>query len=395
MYGGGWTAALVVGVLEALDAAVGAGGPQMVGEVVAQRAGRVGEAGRERARRRVQQDGGGRQRRGAQQHHLGVVLARFQRLRIDHAHAGGAVGLRIVQYAVHDAVGGNAQAARLQGRRQRRTLRGEIGAERAAARALAARLAWAAALRQVRRGGGVQVGGAAHDHARRRIAGIEFLLERQFHRVEFEGGQEFAVRQHREAFLAAADAGVALDVAVPRRQVGIADRPVGAVAILQVGLEIQVAPAVGLARPHQRLAAQLVPADPAEGPAGRRRIRHVAVVVEELLRVFVEGIALALDRELFFRHARVDLAAVRHGPRIAVFADVADAMLHRPSALDHQRLQAALREFLGGPAAGDAGTDDDGVEALRAALDHECRHRFHYAYPFQIAQVWVALVTFR
>ena len=44
---------------------------------------------------------------------------------------------------------------------------------------------------------------------------------------------------------------------------------------------------------------------------------------------------------------------------------VVAAVLDGPPALEHQHLEAALGEFLGGPAAGDAGADDDGVEVVR------------------------------
>src|SRR3954467_6950593 len=114
---------------------------------------------------------------------------------------------------------------------------------------------------------------------------------------------------------------------VPRFEIGIADRPVGAVAVLGVGANGEVAPAVGLARPHQRFSAELVAAYPAERTAFRRAVGHVAVVVEEVLGVVVEGVALALLGKLVVRQLFLDQAAIRQLPFVDAFADIVGAVL--------------------------------------------------------------------
>ena len=76
--------------------------------------------------------------------------------------------------------------------------------------------------------------------------------------------QELAVGQLRQALAAAADAGEALDVVVPRRDVLVADRPVDGDAVARVGLEVEVAPAVRLPAPQQRPAADVIAAHPVE-----------------------------------------------------------------------------------------------------------------------------------
>ncbi len=92
----------------------------------------------------------------------------------------------------------------------------------------------------------------------------------------------------RQSFLLAAHADEALDVIVPRRDVGVADRPVDGDAVAQVGLEIEIAPAVHLASPDDRLAAHLPRAEPVERPIGRRRVRVVDVVGPEHVAQLVE-----------------------------------------------------------------------------------------------------------
>src|SRR5205807_10112780 len=105
--------------------------------------------------------------------------------------------------------------------------------------------------------------------------------------VNFHRRLELAVRELRQAQLFAAHADEPLDVAVPRRDVGVADRPVDAVPVAQVGLEVEIAPAVHLASPDERLAADLVALDPGEG------------------LVLDVGVLLVLDEEVLVRLAEL------------------------------------------------------------------------------------------
>jgi hypothetical protein len=114
-----------------------------------------------------------------------------------------------------------------------------------------------------------------------------------------------------EAELLAAHAREALDVRVPGRDVGVADRPVDAVAVAQVGLEVEVAPAVAVPAPEQRLAAHGAALDPGERLVLDVRVLGVVLVEEQrrlveprdarlhLLRGRVVGAAVAVaEREL-------------------------------------------------------------------------------------------------
>src|SRR5690606_239476 len=108
--------------------------------------------------------------------------------------------------------------------------------------------------------------------------------------------QERTVGKLRQAETFARDAGVGLDVIVPRRDVAVADRPVGAVAVPRIGLEVEVAHPVALAAPHYRLATNLATADPVEGAILGSCVRIVDVVDEELGGTLVARITFALDR---------------------------------------------------------------------------------------------------
>src|SRR5690606_34857361 len=75
-------------------------------------------------------------------------------------------------------------------------------------------------------------------------------------------GQVIAIRQNVEAIPIAADTCPPLRIAIPRRNVLVADGPVYAMPILNVGLEIQVAKSIALPAPCQRTAAHLIPSVP-------------------------------------------------------------------------------------------------------------------------------------
>src|SRR5437879_5496885 len=180
-------------------------------------------------------------------------------------------------------------------------------------------------------------------------------------RVHLHRRLELAVRELRQAELFPAHADEALHVAVPGCHVGVADRPVDAMAVAQVRLEIQVAPAVHLAPPNQRLPADLVPLNP-----GERLVLDVGIAVilnEEVLHRFVELARARLDRVLLgaLRPHRQPRVAQRELPAGLVLRDVVLAVLDVATALDHQRLEPLLGELLRGPAARDAGPDYDRV----------------------------------
>ena len=151
-------------------------------------------------------------------------------------------------------------------------------------------------------------------HAPRRMFGFDLLLERQLEAVELHGRQELPVGQLLETLVRAGDAGETFDAVIPGRNIRVANRPVDAVAVLLVGVEIVVAHAVGLPAPGDRTAAEVIAADPGERPIGGRRVRMFAVAHPPLLGRRVEGVTGALDGvvlgALVLRHH----AAIRHFP---------------------------------------------------------------------------------
>ena len=186
-------------------------------------------------------------------------------------------------------------------------------------------------------------------------------LQMSLDAVELHRRQELAVGQLRQAFGAAAHADEALDVVVPRRDLGVADRPVDGDAVLRVRFEVQVAPAIALPAPHDRAAADVIAADPVE--ALDLRVRMLGVVDEPVLRRLRDRIAAArgdcLALQLFVGGA----AAVGKFPDVLGRSRIV-AVLHVAAAIEHQRLESLLRQLLGGPAARDAGADDDGIVGM-------------------------------
>src|SRR5438046_4550220 len=71
--------------------------------------------------------------------------------------------------------------------------------------------------------------------------------------------------------------------------------------------------------------------------------------VEELMALWVLAVGEAGELLLPRRHV----------------LDVIARRIDRPAGLEHERLEPALAQLLGRPPAGDAGSDDDGVEAGR------------------------------
>src|SRR5262249_53362012 len=135
---------------------------------------------------------------------------------------------------------------------------------------------------------------------------------------------------------------------------------VGAEAVARVGREVEVAPAVDLAAPHDRAPADLASADPVEARAVAERVRVLEVVDEELAAPLVAGVALALGGLVPLLPGAVGPAAEMELPGLDVHRVVGGG-IGRAAGLEDQRAQAVLGQLLGGPAAADAGADDDGI----------------------------------
>src|SRR3954469_7906232 len=157
--------------------------------------------------------------------------------------------------------------------------------------------------------------------------------------VEVERREILAIRHPLESIPIAAHTDELLDVRVPGRDVVVADRPVHPVAELLRRDELVLAPPLARSAPDERLAADLIAADPVE-----RRLLHVRVVAildEEVRRV------LAVARRLADQRVLPDLlpghrAAMRQLPRIEVHRGIVLDVLDAATALEHERLQSLL-----------------------------------------------------
>src|SRR5215510_6320939 len=167
--------------------------------------------------------------------------------------------------------------------------------------------------------------------------------------VAFDDGQlhrrqKLAVRQLRETFACARDADELLDVGVPRRDVGVANRPVVAVTVLRVRLKIQVAPTIDLPAPRDRPTTDLASAEPLEWRVLRGGVWILRVLHEELRSDFVARVAAALDGIVALERFAVAESAEGHLPRLDVFDEVGLG-IDRSTSLQHERPETALSEF--------------------------------------------------
>src|SRR6185503_3421115 len=111
-----------------------------------------------------------------------------------------------------------------------------------------------------------------HGDAPRREKFLDLVLESALQAVERHGREELTVRELFESFVRSGHAGESFDAVVPRRDVGVTDRPVDALAVTTARAEVVVAQAVGLASPGDRAAAEVISADPGVRPVGWRAV---------------------------------------------------------------------------------------------------------------------------
>src|SRR5205814_293810 len=224
----------------------------------------------------------GFQRRTANEKDAALEFKRVLGLRIDDPHTADPACLRIEVEAVNDAVWADGEAAGFLRGGQRRIQAAEVRLGDAPTMANAAVVACGASLvdaRENRR--------AADGH----YAVLEMLgegiAEIHFHASHLHRREEFSVRELRQAFGLAADAGKLFDVVVPGREVRIADRPIRSDSLFQVGLKVEIAPAIALPSPGDGFAADLAAANPGKVFSGGRGIGIVRVANKKLMGVFV------------------------------------------------------------------------------------------------------------
>ena len=281
-------------VAEFGEIAAAAAAADVGGEVVAERAAGIGEAGGMLARAGVEEDARGFLRLGAEDYGAGGEFVRFFCDAVDVEEAAGAIGGGVHEDFVDHGVGDEFAFAGFE-----RVGNGgeggvEIGVRDATAFTGAAVMARAAAV-----DGLCEICGAGE-----RDGATEFCFnafaENYFLARERHGRLELAVGQVLEAFGHAGDADVFFDDVVVRSDVGVADGPVFAVAVVRGGFEILIAEAEADAAPDVGAAAgHAEAAHPVEGLVGGRGVGLVVIVDEPVLRVFVADVELPLDGVFF------------------------------------------------------------------------------------------------
>ena len=227
------------------------------------------------ARLRVEQQARRFERRRREHDDLRLEVVDLARDAVDDAHAGHLVRPLVVEDFGDRRVRPQLEVAGVARREDQRGRRMERRADVASAPAAAASHAALAVLVQHAVGGDAGAPGnqlAAHLRDR--------ALQQHFAFVQLQRPLIEAVRQMRNAFLRAADAEQRVDLVVIRRDVGIADRPVFAEAVLRLPLEIHLGEPQRHAAPHVRLAAKHARPHP-----GVRRARgRVLLLVDDVVR---------------------------------------------------------------------------------------------------------------
>ena len=187
---------------------------------------------------------------------------------------------------------------------------------------------------------------------------VELVAHLLLRAVEVEWREELAVRHRLEVVRVPADADEFLDVRVPRRDVVVGDRPVHPVALTFGRGELVFAPALAGAPPDQRLAADLISADPVE--RFLLDVRMVCILYEKMGRVFAVAGRFA-DERIVVDHLPRQGAAMRQLPGHQVRRRIVLDVLDVAPALEDERLQPLLAELLRRPSARDPRADDDCV----------------------------------
>ena len=202
---------------------------------------------------------------------------------------------------------------------------------------------------------------AALDHESVGIVFAYLLFQVFFYAVEFEGREIVAVGHGFEAVVVATDAGEAFDVRVPWRDVGVADGPFDAVSVACGCGEVVGAPSWAGPAPDEGFAAYLVTADPVKWFF--LDIGMIFVFYKKVGGVFSEA-GCGGDQGVFFYEGIRHLFAMREFPGGHGGGGIVFVMDDVAAAFEDEGFEAVVAEFFCGPAAADAGTDDDGVVGI-------------------------------
>src|SRR5690606_18168711 len=182
------------------------------------------------------------------------------------------------------------------------------------------------------------------------------FLEVFFNTTKFIWWQKFTIRKFGQPVAVTRNACKFLNVAVPRIEILITYRPVNRKTVPCRSRKIEVAPALRVACPKQRLSTHLVTANPVEGFL--LRVGVFVVLYKKVHRIFLECITLAYHRILLLNLPRYFTAVLKF-PRHHVRGRIIDIMLYVFAAFQHKRFESFLSQFLCCPATADPGTNHD------------------------------------
>ena len=174
---------------------------------------------------------------------------------------------------------------------------------------------------------------------------------------------EVAVGQLRDVLRLSRNPDVVLDELVVRHEILVGDRPVLAVAVERLAVQILVAEPVRLAAPDIRAPADDTRAAlPTERLVVRGGVRFFEIVDEPLVVPLAARIAVTLTRARA-AHPLARLIAIRQVVRRHVLGEVGVAL--RLSRFEERDLDAGLGQALRRPSAGGPGAHYDHIESRR------------------------------
>src|ERR1700687_2411966 len=241
----------------------------VVHQIVPQLAAGAAESIREFRRRRVEKDARRFHRRRIEKDNLCIDVEHLLGVRVDHSHTGRAAFGWIIDHAMHDAERSQSQAPRFARGGERRVDAAEIRERDASARTVSAEVTLLAPTVVLCKHGQARVG----DYALATEFREQNVPRLLFGRIQWPRCLELPVGHLWKIFPTPLNSDELLDVAPPRSEILVANRPVYAIALLRIGLEVEIAPAVDAPPPHDRAASNLPSAYPVKPLVIGKRVR--------------------------------------------------------------------------------------------------------------------------
>ena len=204
-----------------------------------------------------------------------------------------------------------------------------------------------------------EVGDAIRHHAPAEFSFNDLLGEQRPAR-EVHGRQEPSVRHLLQALSGTAHADEDFNLVVVRFQILVPEGPVLLVPIATGRFEFVITVAVALSRPAERFATDLAAANPHERLVQWKRVGVLVIVDEELMTVFVAGVAKSLDGLPFEQRSLVHEAAEFELIRPDMLGEVSRGNA-RGTCLEHQDVHTLFRELLGHPSSAGPGANHKGI----------------------------------